>query len=348
MSFPLPETPPTLVQKSPSFLGSSRLRLAAWAASALLMAVLLVPALGGAALCVPGPLSQEKTIIVAHGATAAEIGAQLAQENAIHLAPLFRLAARLVAKGSLKAGEYALPAHISAIEIAHMIHEGRSVVRLFTVAEGLTSSEIAQSLGEDPTLTGTIDAPPPEGSLLPETYRYSYGDSRAGIIARMQKAMQEKINEIWANRQADLSIRSPEEAVILASIVEKETGKPEERPRIAGVFYNRLTKKMRLQSDPTVIYALTQGQKSLDRPLTHNDLSFASTYNTYAHDALPPHPICNPGRAALEAVAHPEHHEFLYFVADGRGGHAFAPDLATHNDNINRWHRLTEKAASRP
>ncbi len=348
MTLTPPETPPAPVRKSPSFLGASPLRSLVWTASALMMAAVLTPLLSLGALCLPGPLAQEKTIIVAHGATAAEIGAQLAQEKAVYLSPLFRLAARLVAKGFLKAGEYALPAHISAIEIARMVHEGRSVVRLFTAAEGLTSAEIAHLLNDDPVLTGTIDATPAEGSLLPETYRYSYGDTRAGIIVRMQKAMQEKINEIWGNRQADLSIQSAEEVLILASIVEKETGRPEERPRIAGVFYNRLSKKMRLQSDPTVIYALTKGQKTLDRPLTHDDLSFASPYNTYAHDALPPHPICNPGRAALEAVAHPEHNEFLYFVADGSGGHAFAPDLATHNDNINRWHRAMGKAAARP
>jgi UPF0755 protein len=174
--------------------------------------------------------------------------------------------------------------------------------------------------------------------LLPETYKYSYGDTRAGLIARMQEAMQKRVGEIWAARDETVPLTSPEQMVVLASIVEKETGKADERPRIAGVFYNRLKVNMRLQSDPTVIYALTQGKGELGRALTHDDLSFVSPINTYASDGLPPQPICNPGRAALEAVTHPEHHNYLYFVADGTGGHAFAADLATHNANINRWH----------
>jgi UPF0755 protein len=168
------------------------------------------------------------------------------------------------------------------------------------------------------------------------------------MIVRMQKAMQEKINELWASRETGLPLKSVGEAVILASIVEKETGKPDERPRIAGVFYNRLRQNMRLQSDPTVIYALTKGKKTLDRALTHEDLSFASPINTYTSDGIPPQPICNPGRAALEAVLHPEHHGFYYFVADGSGGHVFAVDLATHNQNINKWHRALENPATHP
>jgi len=201
------------------------------------------------------------------------------------------------------------------------------------------------SLNDDPILTGQIEVMPAEGSLLPETYRYDYGDSRAGLIARMKKAMQDRLNEIWATHDADIPLHSPQEALILASIVEKETGKVEERPRIAGVFYNRLHTNMRLQSDPTVIYAITKGRDTLDRPLTHDDLTFASPINTYTSDGLPPQPICNPGVAALQAVMHPEHHNFLYFVADGTGGHAFAADLATQNQNINHWHDAVQKAA---
>jgi UPF0755 protein len=159
----------------------------------------------------------------------------------------------------------------------------------------------------------------------------------------MQKAMQEKVNEVWAGRDADLPLQTPQQAVVMASIVEKETGKPDERPRIAGVFYNRLRLNMRLQSDPTVIYALTGGREDLPRALTHEDLATASPINTYASDGLPPQPICNPGLAALQAATHPEHNNFLYFVADGSGGHAFAADLATHDENINRWHAF-EKA----
>lgn len=313
----------------------------------MLLAAILAPMLGGAALFIPGPLTQGKTVIIAHGENAAEISAQLAQEKTVYLSLLFRAAARLIASNSLKAGEYAIPARATPVEIAQMMHEGRSVVRLFTVAEGLTSAEVVRLLNADPVLTGTIEAAPPEGSLLPETYRYIYGDSRTGIVTRMQKAMQDKINEIWASRENGLPLKSVKEAVTLASIVEKETGKSEERPRIAGVFYNRLRQNMRLQSDPTVIYALTKGAVVLDRPLTHEDLSFPSPINTYASDGLPPQPICNPGRAALQAATHPEHNAFFYFVANGTdGGHAFAADLATHNENINRWHKAVEKAAT--
>jgi UPF0755 protein len=339
MTLPSPETP-----ESPERSGLRLLRLLAFGFSVLILAAVAMPALGGAVLFGPGPLAEGKTIIVAHGSTAGDIGAQLAKEDVVYLPIAFRIAARIV--GSLKAGEYAFPARISAFDAALTMHEGRSVVRLFTAAEGLTSAEIADSLNGDPVLTGTIEKIPPEGSLLPETYRYSYGDSRDGMIARMQKAMQEKVNEIWAGRENDLPLKSAGEAVVLASIVEKETGKPEERPRIAGVFYNRLRQNMRLQSDPTVIYAITKGQKALDRALTHDDLSYPSPLNTYMSDGIPPEAICNPGRAALEAVLHPEHNAFLYFVADGSGGHVFAADLATHDKNINKWHRAIENAAA--
>jgi UPF0755 protein len=340
MPLSLPDSPPPFTKEFPS------LRFLAIGLSVLFSAAVLLPVLGMSALLAPGPLPQEKTIVVARGASAADIGKQLAQEKAVYLSTLFRIAARAV--GSLKAGEYALPTHVSAFDIARIMNKGLSVARMFTVAEGLTSAEIVGLLNNDPVLTGTIDGIPTEGSLLPETYRYSYGDSRAGIVARMQAAMHEKVNNLWANRENGLSLKSIGEAIVLASIVEKETGKVEERPRIAGVFYNRLRQNMRLQSDPTVIYALTNGQKELGRALTHEDLALASPINTYVSDGLPPKPICNPGRAALEAVLHPEHHSFLYFVADGKGGHAFAADLATHNKNVAIWHRATENAAAQP
>ncbi|MDR3450755.1 MAG: endolytic transglycosylase MltG [Alphaproteobacteria bacterium] len=307
----------------------------------LIILATLGPLATVAALFAPGPLAQQTTVIVPHGESTAAISAQLSTAGAVWAAPLFHVAARLLATGGLKAGEYIVPAHASPAAIAEMMHEGRSVMRFFTAAEGLTSAEIVAELNKDPALTGTV-LPPAEGSLLPETYRYNYGDTRASILARMSKAMQEKIGEVWAGREATLPLQSPQQLVTLASIVEKETGKPEERPRIAGVFYNRLRFSMRLQSDPTVIYALTGGKSDLNRALTHDDLAFASPINTYASDGLPPQPICNPGLASLQAAAHPEHHNFLYFVADGSGGHAFAADLAAHNANINRWHDALE------
>jgi UPF0755 protein len=184
---------------------------------------------------------------------------------------------------------------------------------------------------------------PPEGSLLPETYRYSYGDSRAGMISRMQKSMQDALNELWPKRDPAIPLKSPLEAVIMASIIEKETGKAVERPRIAGVFYNRMRSNMRLQSDPTVIYAITLAKGPMNRELVHDDLAFASPFNTYTRDGLPPEPICNPGRAALEAALHPEQNDFLYFVADGTGGHVFSKDLAAHNQNVTKWNAVKGK-----
>jgi UPF0755 protein len=332
MTLPSSETPPPLDCKILSFLRSF-----AYVFSALILIAALTPMLGVVALLAPGPATQNKTIVVLHGSSATDIGKRLAQENVVYSLFLFRIAARVV--GPLKAGEYAIPAHVSALQLASTMHEGRSVVRMFTAAEGLTSSEIMRLLNAEPTLTGTVAGLPAEGSLLPETYRYSYGDSRAGIVARMQKDMQEIVTDLWAHRENGLPLKSVNEAVVLASMIEKETGKSGERPRIAGVFYNRLRQNMRLQSDPTVIYAITRGQKALDRALTHEDLSFASPINTYVSDGIPPQPICNPGRAALEAAMHPEHSSFLYFVANGNGGHAFAADLDAHNKNINDWRR---------
>jgi len=332
-----PEPPP------PSSL-STALNIIGRCFTVVVILALLAPFLVVGSFFIPGPLTQDGDIVIAHGTGVAEIGEQLASEHAIYSASLFYIAARVIGGGSLKAGEYDVPAHSSMVSIVLMMHEGHSIIRLFTVAEGLTSYEIVHLLNADPVLTGSIDTIPAEGSLLPETYRYSYGDSRAGLVARMQKSMQEKINEAWASREAGLPLQSPHEAVVLASIVEKETGKPDERPRIAGVFYNRLRMNMRLQSDPTVIYAITGGKEAMNHILSHEDLTFASPINTYTSDGLPPQPICNPGFAAMEAVLHPEHNSFLYFVADGTGGHAFAADLATHNENINRWHQALDKA----
>ncbi|HUN52564.1 MAG TPA: endolytic transglycosylase MltG, partial [Candidatus Sulfotelmatobacter sp.] len=187
---------------------------------------------------------------------------------------------------------------------------------------------------------GDLPVPPPaEGSLLPETYNYSWGDSRAGMLARMAKAMRETLAHLWAGRAPDLPYATPEAALILASIVEKETGVPAERPLVAGVFVNRLRLGMKLQSDPTVDYALSGGKGPLGRELTRADLDTASPYNTYRVDGLPPGPIANPGRAAIAAVMRPAPTKDLYFVADGSGGHAFSQTLAEHNKNVERWHQ---------
>jgi UPF0755 protein len=290
-------------------------------------------------ILIPGSLAETTTIIVPHGATVHEI-AGIFDKNGIIINPfIFRLAARLVGHNQLKSGEYEIPPHASAADIALMMLEGRSVIHLFTAAEGLTSAEIAKLLKDNPALFGDFKSPA-EGSLLPESYRYSYGDTRTAVIARMQKAMQETLDELWPKRDPNLPIKTPAEAVIMASVIEKETGKATERPRIASVFYNRLRQNMRLQSDPTVIYAITQAKGPMDHGLNHDDLAFASPVNTYTSDGLPPQPICNPGRASLEAALHPETSDYLYFVADGTGGHVFAKTLAEHNMNVTKWNEM--------
>jgi UPF0755 protein len=307
----------------------------------LLIALLLAapPLLAVAIAFMPGPLTDAKTIVVAHGTRVSSIAATLEQGDIAYNRYIFRLAARLLAGDQLKAGEYAFAPHQSTADIVLMMRDGRSVVRLFTVAEGLSSIEIAHMLQSNPALTG--DMPPAaEGSLLPETYRYSYDDSRAGLIVRMQKAMEETLSDLWPKRDPGLPLKSPQEALIMASIIEKETGKPEERPRVARVFYNRLAHNMRLQSDPTVIYAINKGDGPLDHELDHADLAFNSPYNTYTNDGLPPGPICNPGRASLEAALHPEPNDYLYFVADGTGGHVFSNNLVEHNQNVTKWNAM--------
>lgn len=288
-----------------------------------------------------GPLETEHTIVIPKGKQGNEIGVALEGNGVVWNSFLFRLAVKLRNVDSLQAGEYLFPAHISIADVITMMHEGKVVIRRITFAEGLTSYEMITLLNEEPALTGKITTIPADGTLFPATYRYTYGDSRHSVIEQMQKKQREILSEIWGKHDAELPVKTEQEALVLASIVEKETGKKaEERPRVAGVFYNRLKQSMRLQSDPTVIYALTKGKGALPRNLTHDDLATPSPYNTYASDGLPPKPICNPGRAALEAVAHPEKNDFLYFVADGTGGHVFAKTLDEHNHNVAQWNKI--------
>lgn len=308
------------------------------------IAVAFLPLFLALALILPLPIKKDTAVIVQRGTNVQTIADSIRESGIPVNDYIFRFAARFLAGDSLKAGEYRLSPGQNLIDVVSMMHDGQSVVRLFTVAEGLTSSEIAALLANDPVLNGDVKKVPEEGTLLPETYRYSYGDSRADIIDRMQKSLHETLNDLWEKREPGLPLATPHEALVLASIVEKETGKKaEERARVAGVFINRLRKGMPLQSDPTVIYALTEGKKPLGRNLARTDLTAASPYNTYLHAGLPPKPICNPGHAALEAALHPEKNDFLYFVADGTGGHAFSKDLSEHNKNVNRWQNLSKK-----
>ncbi len=292
-------------------------------------------------LYLPGPMKETKTVIVPRGSNAQDIAVLLDQNDVLINPLLFRLASRLMAKDQLKAGEYAFAVGMNVLDVTNALRDGKTVLRQITVPEGLTSHEITTLLQSTSALTGSLKDVPPEGSLLPETYRYSYGDSRESVASRMRSEARAMLEDLWKNREDNLPLKTPQEALILASIVEKETGKrASERPVVAGVFINRLRASMPLQSDPTVIYALTGGTGTLGRSLTRADLMSSSPYNTYINAQLPPTPICNPGRAALEAVLHPEKSDFLYFVADGTGGHAFAKTLTEHNKNVAQWIKL--------
>lgn len=294
-----------------------------------------------AAVKAPGPLAQDALVHIPARTPTSVIAAKMAEIGVIDDRNVFIVAAKLYnLQAPLQAGEYNIPAQARIDDVLSLMQSGKTWQRKFTVAEGLTSVEIAAALKTQEGLTGDIGFTPPDGSLLPETYAFSFGDTREGIIARMQKSMGAEIKRLWDARPENFALKSQEEAVTLASIVEKETGIASERARVAGVFYNRLKAGIPLQSDPTVIYALTMGETPMNRALTYNDLKTPSPYNTYVTPGLPPSAIANPGRASLEAVFSPETHEYIYFVADGTGGHVFAKTLKEHNDNVAKWRRI--------
>jgi UPF0755 protein len=220
------------------------------------------------------------------------------------------------------------------------LSDGKVIIHQISIPEGLTSEQIVARLMDNDVLTGNIDEVPAEGSLLPDTYNFQRGMSRSQLIQHMQQAQQRLVKEIWARRAADLPIKTPEQLVVLASLIEKETGKPDERTRVAAVFINRLKQKMRLQSDPTIIYGLVGGKGTLGRPIMKNEIDQPTPYNTYLIDGLPPGPISNPGRASLEAAANPARTRELYFVADGTGGHAFAETYEQHQKNVGRLRNM--------
>jgi UPF0755 protein len=251
----------------------------------------------------------------------------------------------LKARGGLKHGEYEFTKHASLSDVVETIISGKVVQHAVTIPEGLTSEQIVARLLQNDALTGQIKEIPHEGTLLPETYKFTRGMSRAQIIERMRESHQRVLSDIWQHREPDLPLKTPDQLITLASIVEKETGKAEERSRVAAVFINRLNKKMRLQSDPTIIYGLTGGKGSLGHPLTKSEMEQPSPYNTYQIDGLPPGPIANPGRASLEAAANPARTKDLYFVADGTGGHVFSENYEQHQKNVARL-RVLERAKS--
>ncbi len=289
----------------------------------------------------PGPLPEERAVIVPRGSGVDGIARLLEEQGVIEDALLFKIGVKLTGEaGRLRAGEFAFPAHVSPRGAMQILTEGQTVVHRLTVPEGLTVRQVIELLRQNEALSGEISSEIPEGSLLPETYHFTRGDSRESVIQRMRDAMTRTLDELWESRQPDLPLRSKEEAVILASVVERETSIAAERPRVAGVFINRLRRGMPLQSDPTVIYGMSEGLGVIDRPLTRRDLTVHHEWNTYTIPALPATPIANPGRASLQAVLNPAKTRDLFFVADGTGGHAFAETLEQHNRNVARWRRI--------
>jgi UPF0755 protein len=295
-----------------------------------------------------GPLTADKTVNIPRGGVR-DTAELLHREGVIDQPYLFMAGAALLkARNDLKYGEYQFTKGASMRDVVNTIIDGKVVQHAFTVAEGLTSDQVVQRLLENDVLSGNIREVPREGTLLPETYRFTRGMTREQMIQRMQAQQRKIVQEIWERRMPDLPIRSPEQFVTLASIVEKETGKPEERTRVAAVFVNRLKQKMRLQSDPTIIYGLVGGKGTLGRGILKSEIEQPTPYNTYVIDGLPPGPIANPGRASLEATANPARTKELFFVADGSGGHAFSENYETHQKNVAKLRALEQQANPQP
>jgi len=301
----------------------------------------------------PGPLPVSRTVAIAKGDGRIEIAERLEREGIISSRWVFMLNHLMRSRfgmrkaGELKAGEYEFKKGASMAQVLDILVEGRSLLQKLTLPEGLTSQQIVERLNADENLTGEIEAIPPEGTLLPDTYRFSKGMARQELLERMHDEQQRMLAASWEKRQADLPIKTPAEAIILASIVEKETGRVDERERVAAVFVNRLRKRMRLQSDPTIIYGLVGGAGSLGRGITRAEIDQKTAYNTYQIDGLPPTPICNPGRSAIEAVLNPASTKDLYFVADGSGGHEFSETLKEHNAAVSNWRKIEREAKAR-
>jgi UPF0755 protein len=288
-----------------------------------------------------GPLTEDKTVLLTREDDDGPIADQLEKAGVIENATLFYLMTVLDGQRSaLKRGEYAFKAGLSMREVEDMLAHHRVVRHKLSVPEGLTSDQIVQRLRDDELLAGDIKETPREGSLFPDTYVFERGESRQALVDHMGAEQKRIVAEIWQKRSPDLPIKSAGELVTLASIVEKETGKSDERAKVAGVFVNRLQKHMRLQSDPTIVYGLVFGKGTLGHSITKTELQEATPYNTYYIDGLPPGPICNPGRAAMEAVANPARTKDLFFVADGTGGHAFAETIDQHTKNVAHWRQI--------
>jgi UPF0755 protein len=334
--------------------------LAANAFSILIVAgIVILVAIGFAKreFSAPGPLQEEVIVLLPKGAGLKDTSRLLALHGVVEPGlmgeTLFRVAARYRGQDrAIRYGEYLIPAGASMEEVLAMLVDPSATLKhRITVPEGLTSYQIVEILRASEILIGEISEIPPEGSLMPETYAIQRNQSRNAVLKRMTKAQAQVLAEAWEKRDVELPLASPEEVLVLASIVEKETGVASERARVASVFVNRLRRGMLLQTDPTIIYGITRGEKQLGRGITVSDRDGKTEraqhgeviYNTYVIPGLPPTPIANPGKDAIMAVVNPEETDFLYFVADGTGGHVFARTLAEHNRNVAKWREIDRK-----
>lgn len=284
---------------------------------------------------------EDKTFIIEHGLTFREVVEKLEREKVIRSPNAFLYIAQVV-KGydpTVKYGEYFFEKNISYYKIMHKINKGYIAFRKITISEGLSTNSALKIVKNSPGLIGDVPQNIPEGSLLPETYFYSYNDTKAATVKRMQVAMQRTIDELWEKRDKSLPLRNKSEAITLASIVEKETGVASERPKVASVFINRLKKRMKLQSDPTIIYSFAMGDKNLERTIRQSDINNNSKFNTYNIYGLPPHPISNPGIDSIKAALNPPQTDYLYFVASGNGGHQFSSTLREHEGYVSEYYR---------
>jgi UPF0755 protein len=333
-------------------------RLVLLSSTFVILAALGIYAWGVSAFNAPGPAVDTVTVVLAKGSGVNAIARRLAEAGVIRRAEVFAIATRISKTGTkLKAGEFEFPPGVSAKAVMHILIRGETVVRKLTIAEGLQTPQALELILAADGLEGDLDLKGDvglaggvamvEGALLPETWHYKWGDKRSGILERMRAGQKKLLAEEWTKRAQDLPFQTMAEALVLASIVEKETAKSAEREHVAGVFVNRLRRGMRLQSDPTVAYGLSP-DRPLDRPLSRADLKSRHPWNTYVHKGLPPSPICLPGRAAVQAVLHPLQTRDLYFVADGTGGHVFAATLADHNRNVAKWRRLQRAIKKEP
>ena len=329
----------------------TRARLAVAAITVLLTIV----AGGGAAyfwftraVAAPGPLQMPASLTIPPGEGLSAIAQRLMAAQVIDRTWLFELEARRTSQTrSLKPGEYEFDPGISIMDALKKVVDRNIVVHFVTIPEGVVTADVLSVLNAAAALSGAVTVTIEAGDLLPETYSYEWGDTRDDLIGRLRAAHSETLEQLWATRAPDLPLSSPEDAVILASIVEKETGVDAERRRVAAVFINRLRREMKLQSDPTVIYGLAPDDGNLGRPLTRADLAKPTPYNTYVINGLPPGPICHPGREAMAAVLNPLVSQELYFVADGTGGHVFATTLREHNQNVAKWRRIQREQRTR-